>query len=149
MLVPDIAYRYLYRIDTASPTLEIVSRELSASAAALTVTVALTGVPANKILVVSNLTASCNPGAGLACTFIQMAGFTAAGARYLIHQSNFVTTVDVIQEANWQGEVWSPGRGEGVSSIEITGVFNSLAAANAVTIGLFGIIIPRGNTAAF
>ncbi len=149
MRAPEISYRYLRDIDTAGPTFEMVSRELSGAATSVTVAVTLMGIPKNKILVLANVTALAQPGATQACTHIQLAGFTAAGQRLLIMQERFVVAADVEQTLNWSGEVWLPGRGPDAITVEIEAVFDAGVASNTNFSGLYGIISPRGNASAF
>jgi len=149
MRAPEIAYRYLRAIDTAGPTFEMVSRDLNNAGSATEVTVTLTGVPKNKILVLSNISAIALPGATFSVVALQLAGFTGAGARLLIQQERFPADADETKTLNWQGEIWLPGRGTGEISVEVEGTFSSGAASNSIFIGLFGVIIPRGNASAF
>jgi len=146
---PGITYRFIRQIDTAGPTFELVSRDLNAAASATEVTTTLTGVPKNKILVLSNVSVIALPGATFSCIAIQLAGFTGAGARLLIQQERFAVDADETKTLNWQGEIWLPGRGGTDISVEVEGTFTSGAASNSIFIGLFGIIIPRGNASQF
>jgi len=149
MRIPEIAYRYLYPIDVASPTLELVTRELSSTLTNALVELSLTGIPTNKILVLSNVTLLADPGATQSVTFLEVAAFTGAGARFLIAQERPVAVADQNRVLNWQGECWIPGRGDAAISVTVGAGFSAGVAGNNLVLGLFGSIIPRGNMAMF
>jgi len=149
VLTPDITYRYLYPIDSAGPTFELVIRELNETAGATLVEVELIGIPQNKIFVLGNISMTAFPGATQSCTSLQLAGFTSAGARVLISQKRFVAVAGVIQELNWDGQVWLTGRGAGAITVQMSAVFSAAVNDNQIVTGLFGVVIPRGNAGAF
>lgn len=149
MKAPDIAYRYIQAIDTASPTFEIVSREFVVSASATAVTFSLMGIPGNRVMVLSNLIVVANPGAAQSVIDLNVQFFTGAGqAVDIIHQRGTVTA-DLTEAMPWQGEIYIPGRGTGNATITVAVNFSAAVAANQIFGGIHGIVIPRGNVAAF
>jgi len=146
---PDITYRYIYAIDTAGPTFEVVARGLTVSATNVIAAINFTGVPKNKVLVLTNATLHGNPGATQACIALTLSMRTSANAEINVHQETFPVDADENQTANWIGEIYIPGRGEGNPSVGFTSVYDAGVAANVGNFALHGVIIPRGNVATF
>lgn len=149
MRAPELTYRYIYRIDTAGPTFEVLARVFNASGAATLVSINLTGVPKNKVLVLTNVTALSNPGATQAVTAITISMFTSAAAQVNVVQETFPVDADENQTLNWQGEIFIPGRGGTFPSVGMSSSYDAGVASNICGFALQGVIIPRGNIATF
>lgn len=149
MIAPDIAYRYTMPIDVASPTIELMSRGGSATGAATSVTAEVNGVPQDRILIVTTLGVKLNPGATQEVLECQIFGTTGAGANFVFSWTTYPETADKNESARFSGEIWIQGQGVDVTSLSILGVFSAGVNANSVSFGMQGIVIPRGNTAAF
>jgi len=146
---PDITYRYIYPIDVAGPTFEVIARTLNAADTATLVSNNLRGIPMNKVLVLTNVTCFTNPGATQGVTAITVSMFTSAGAQINVASEQFVVVADQNQALNWQGEVYIPGRGEGNSSVGFSAQYDAAVNSNSAVFHLQGVVIPRGNVATF
>lgn len=149
MHTPDITYRYTYPKDIASPTMEIMSRAGSVIDNAASITVPVTGVPSDRILVLSNIVIQATPGALESVRDLQIFATTQAGLNFVLAWRELVAVVDQKQTLNWAGEVWVQGRGIENTVVGCFGEFSGAHAGNSVSFGLQGIVIPRGNVAAF
>jgi len=146
--VPEIAYRYIYPRDVAGPTFEIMSRSGSTADTAVAVTRQITGVPKDRVLCLSNLAAFINPGATQAGTSIVISGFTQAAASFRIVSDTFVIVADLNHDVAWAGQVFLPGRGDD-PVLTVTGNFDAGVNSNSLSFAMQGVVIPRGNSAAF
>jgi len=146
---PEITYRYIYAIDVAGPTFEVVSRGLTVSASNAIAAINFEGVPSNKVLVLTNVTMHGNPGATQACIALTLSMRTSANAEINVMQETFPVDADENQTLNWQGELYIPGRGDGNPSVGFTSVYDAGVNANVGNFALQGVIIPRGNVATF
>lgn len=149
MKAPGITYRFQWPKDTSGLTFEVLSREFFETAAAAAVTFDLTGIPKDKVLVLSNLIIVALPGAAQNVADVNCQGFTQAGAPYDIIHAIAPAVVGQREAVPWQGEVYQLGRGAADAALTITVNFDAGAAANQIFGGIHGIIIPRGNSAQF
>jgi len=149
VIAPEIAYRFQYQRDVAGPTFEIFHRNITASATSVTVVGTLGIVPLNKILVLSNFVIFANPGATQAIDSLRLSIFGPAGAETNVWR--FVTpgTADADVAETWQGEVFIFGRRDAATNIQVRGNFDAGVNSNVIQVGLSGVVIPRGNAAAF
>jgi len=147
--VPNICYRFIYAIDVAGPTFEAIARTLTVADTATIVAINLTGIPKNKVLVLSNVTCFANPGATQGVTAITVSMRGAQGAEVNVASEQFVVVADQNQRLNGQGEIYIPGRGEGNASVGFSAQFDAGVASNQGIFHLNGVIIPRGNVATF
>lgn len=148
MFAPDITYRYIYPIDSAGPTFEILSRVLNNTDTSGTIVVELTGIPKNKVLVLSNASLFADPGAAQTLLTMDLSGLTAAGALFPI----VTGAPDVVakrQALNWSGAAYIPGRGDTDPSLRLTAVFDLGVAGNFAQMSVHGVVIPRGNASSF
>jgi len=146
---PDITYRYIYPKDVAGPTFEQIGRSVTGSASATGVSASFAGIPKDKVLVLSNINCLANPGAGQDVVTMQVDMFTSAGAEFVIISQNEAGTADLTTFLNWQGELYIPGRSDGLNSLTAFCVFNAGVAANSVTMQFLGVVIPRANVSTF
>jgi len=146
---PEITYRYIYPKDVAGPTFEIVTRSLALSSAAIPLVINFTGIPKDKILVLTNAAIQANPGATQAVVLIALQGFSSAGAIFEINVDLFVPDADVPRTMNWQGAVYIAGGVEGANNVRLAVDFDAGANANSINLSFTGVVIPRGNAAIF
>jgi len=146
---PPITYRYIYPKDVAGPTLEGFVRHRTVVAAATQIEQFVTGIPKDRILVLTNVCMECAPGAAQILENIAVQGFTSAGLQFNIALERPDPTVSADRVLNWTGEVWITGRGEGVNSMRLNSVYDLGVANNTTTFTVFGFIIPRANVAPF
>jgi len=146
---PEITYRYLLPISTSSPTFEILTQAGSEAATATSVDRTLTGIPRDRILVLSSAVIVGVPGATQACTRLALTGITQAGMEFRIDITHFAAAADVLQDLNWQGEVYIPGRGDSQITLRAQATFDAGVASNSCQAAFHGIIIPRANASAW
>jgi len=146
---PEITYRYIYPKDIAGPTFEIMTRADTLSASSTSLNDDVLGIPKDRTLVLTNVAVHADPGATFSVLDIQIVGFTGAGLVFSIALVEFVAVADQQQTLNWQGEVYLQGRGIDQAILRLHSTYSSGAAANLQSFGLHGIVIPRGNAAAF
>jgi len=149
MLTPDITYRYIYPKDIAGPTFEVFARELIQTVANVTNTIAISGISRDKVLVLSNVVLVANPGATQAAETMNLQGISGSGSPFDIQHRIAAGTADLSEVMSWSGQVFIPGRGEGLTNLTITVTFDAGVAGNLVFGGIHGIVIPRANVAVF
>lgn len=149
MRAPAITYRFTWPKDTAGPTLEIMSRAGSATVNAATITTTVAGVPIDRILILTNITVNATPAAGVSVSDIQIGAITQAALNFNLNWDEFVAVAGQARTANWEGEVWVQGRGVDVPLVNLFTRFSAAGALNSLSFGLQGLVIPRGNAAAF
>ena len=111
--------------------------------------VSINGPAKDKVLIVTNVSVDLDPGALQQIVRCVLSGRTPGGVIWGIHQEGF-TEVDAFRTGmNWQGEVAIGGGGVDRSILIIDSVWDGGANANALTVGVFGYIVPRGNVAPF
>jgi len=149
VFAPEIAYRYIYPKDIAGPTFEILSRLLSTTGAATTLEVNITGIPKDRVLVLGNVTIEGGPGGALVCTALDLRGVTGAGLDFPIKQVTTQLGNSLDQNLIWTGSIFIPGSGEGNNSLRARAFFSAATSTNSLSVGVHGVVIPRGNSAAF
>jgi len=148
MQVPEIAYRYIYPKDVSGPTFEILTRVLAGAETGDPI-INFTGIPKDKVLVLTNVAMLANPGATQACTFIGLSGFSSAGAIFDIKVETFPADADENQTLNWDGAVYIAGGVEGQVNLRFSAAFDAGVNSNTLDANFNGVIIPRGNIAIF
>lgn len=148
MRVPDIAYRFLWPIDTSGPTLETITRNISQASAASILDQTITGIPGDKILVLTNAFIAAEPNGAQGCVEMHMSVFTGAGSETIFAQRFPTTGTGAEEVLNWSGEIWMRGRDPGGASMRFHTTFSG-ALANVMRGAIQGFIIPRGNVAPF
>jgi len=149
MIVPEIAYRYIYPKDVAGPTFEVFSREVIVADTSTGVSIAITGISKDKILVLSNVILVATPGATQAVGTMNIQGLAGSGSPFDIQHRVTVGTADLVETMEWQGQVFIPGRGEGDTNFTLTVTYDAGVASNSFFGGIHGVVIPRGNAAVF
>jgi len=147
--VPEIVYRLARDPASSGPLMELFSRRAITTASSASISVSINGPAKDKILVVTNISLDINPGALQQITRAVISGRTPGGVIWLLHSEGFTEVDDFRTGMNWTGEVMIGGGGVDRSILIIDSVFDGGANANAVTVGVFGYIIPRGNIAPF
>lgn len=149
MQVPEIAYNFAVPKDTAGPMFEVFVRQLSDAGTASTFTIDVTGIPKDRILVLTNIMGASIPGATQWMTSMNMLGFTAAGLSWNITYQPRPLTADRTELLNWAGTVYLMGPGASETIFRAAFGFNAGVNSNNVSVGLHGIVIPRGNSAQY
>lgn len=145
---PGIAYSFARPTDTSGPTALILSRHLQLSAGQALIELLFTDLAKDRVLVLTNATIQAIPGATQTVLQMKLQAFSQGVENVNIEQQNF-TGADINRQLNWQGEFYIQGGGPGTSTVRTFGFFDAFAAANVVTVGIHGIIIPRGNLGGF
>lgn len=149
MLTPEITYRYTLPKDVAGPTFEIFHQTENTTAAAAQIFRRASGIPKDRILIVSNIILHADPGATQACIELSARAFTQAGIAFQVDQLDFAVVADLNHNLSWQGELWLPGRGGVANMLEFRATFDAGVNANVLETCLQGVLIPRGNVGAF
>lgn len=149
MDAPDLTYRYIYRRDTAGPTFEVFNRSLSSSAASANTTIDVAGIPKDRVLVLTNAVMRGAPGATQSCKELLVAAISVAGIETWLRYESFADDADENKGLNWKGAAYIQSRGPDENSILLRFVYDAGVNANGQLAFLHGIIIPRGNVAAF
>jgi len=149
VIVPDIAYRYIYPKDTSGPTLELYARNAFVTDTSASITINLDEIPKDKCLIISNATINGVPGATQTIDRLQLQGFTHAGVGFNVVDVFPVAAAAQQVAENWQGEVWVLGRGDAGVSFRVIATFNAGVNANSVGLGVTGVLIPRANLSVF
>lgn len=149
MRFPELTYLLARDPASSGPLLELFSARATNSASSASVSVSFNGPAKDKVLIVTNISIDLNAGTVQQILRCVISGRTPGGVIWGIHQEGF-TEVDAFRTGmNWQGEVAIGGGGVDRSIIIVDSVFDGGANANALTAGVFGYIIPRGNIAPF
>lgn len=149
MRAPGITYQFASPKDVAGPSFEILSRHLQISTGLVVVETLLTDLAKDRILCFNNAAVRADPGAAQNVIAIQIQGVTQTGENFVIASFDAALTADKIEDLNWAGSVYLLGGGPGTTTLRVFSSYNSGAAANTMTVGLHGIVIPRGNAGAF
>lgn len=145
---PDIVYAFQFPKDTSGPTIESAHRHADNSVAT-TILVGATfqNLAADKALVLTNVTATCIPGAAQACTFIDVRATTPALNVFRVAQESKAGVANQQEDLNWQGELIVLGGGTGVVQVQVQALFDAGAVANRIISSISGYVIPRANIA--
>lgn len=148
MLTPDLTYAYRQPKDVSGPTFEVMSRQGDESDTATGVTFTLTGLPKDRMLVLSNVCILMIPGATQSVTALSVSATTPAGLVFDISRFNQAAATGS-RSHNWQGEVFLLGGGRGANLLTITATFDAGANSNRLIASIFGVVIPRANAGPF
>jgi len=147
---PGITYAFKRPTDTNSPTALILSRHFQVSGGGLSLLeFVFDQLPKDRVLVLTNVSLIAQPGAAQFVREMKIQAFSQGVENYNVDQRLPLGVVDQDEVLNWQGEVYIQGGGPGTDTVRVFAFFNASAAANAITVGLHGIIIPRGNLGGF
>lgn len=135
--------------DVSGPTALILSRHFQLSAGATLLEFFFSDLPKDRVLVLSNVSLLAAPGATQAGRAMSIQAFSQGVENFNIDQRIPLFVADINQVLNWQGEVYIQGGGPGTDTLRIFTVFSAGANANAITVGVHGMIIPRGNLGGF
>lgn len=149
MRFPGIAYSFMRDTDTAGPTALILSRHLQVSSAAVQLEQFFANLPKDRILVLTNVSVASDPGSGQAISEIAIQGLSQGITNFTVARLLPPITTALNRDLNWQGEVYIQGGGPGTNTVRMFTQFDAGANANLMTVGLHGIIIPRGNMGGF
>jgi len=147
--VPEITYGFTSGTDVAGVTFEILSRQLSASQSTNPIVFLLNDIPKGRILVLTNVALTGQPGATQLVDEMRIQAVTQAGLIYDIKTDVLVHAADEEVSLNWDGEIYIQGAGDGNTSLRAIVTYDSGTNANTSTVGWAGIIIPHGNVGAF
>lgn len=150
MRFPGITYAFKRPTDVNSPTALILSRHFQVSGGGLSLLEFLfSDLPKDRVLVLTNVSVVAAPGLAQSVVEIKIQGFSQGVENFNIDQRIPPSTVDIVEVLNWQGEVYIMGGGPGTNTLRVFGFFSAFANSNALTVGVHGIIIPRGNLGGF
>jgi hypothetical protein len=145
-LIPEVAYQFRLARDTAESTLEQVAVNGQSLQASTLVTIsALYTVPSNRILILSSMCAVGVGVGGQIPQYVQMRVRQGGGVTQLIAEQSAITVPAAAARlaCNWSGQVWlHPGW-----QISVRAAFDAGAAVNELYGYLYGMLIPRGNSA--
>ena len=149
MRAPEITYQYTSQVDVAGPSFEVLNHTEQSSVGAILIEFFLGGISRDRMLILTNFTANCEPGATQAVTEIAVQGITGTGTNFNIAALRPLAVADQKETLNWSGSVNIMGALEGANSIRVLGVFDAAVNANFVNFAISGIVVPRGNAGAF
>ena len=150
MRFPGIAYSFQRPTDVNTPTALILSRHFQISGGGLTLLEFLfSDLAKDRVLVLTNVSVIAQPGAAQFVREMKIQAFSQGVENFNVDQRLPLGVVDQDEVLNWQGEVYIQGGGPDTDTIRIFTFYNSAVAANAMTVGIHGIIIPRGNLGGF
>ena len=148
MFIPDIAYQFTSK-DLTSVFAEILHRGEQVSSTVNSITISLTGIPQDRMLMLSNIAADGVPGATQAVTMILMEVVTHTGLQSALARDRFAGTADLGRTLNWQGQIYVLGQGAGNASALVQVVFDASVNSNTARAAFSGVVVPRGNIAVF
>lgn len=148
MFFPELTYAFTPK-DLTSVFTELVHRGNQETDTATTLTMSLSGIPQDRMLMLANVTIDAVPGATQAVTQILLQIETHAALQSAIARERFVVAADVDRTLNWQGQVFVLGQGAGNDSVIASISFDAGVNANVARASFSGVIVPRGNIAAF
>jgi len=149
MLAPDLTYSFRQPKDTSGPTFETFSRQATVSDTSASLTIAVSDLPKDRMLALSNVTILGQPGLTQGVSSMRLHGTTPAGLSFDIFRFNEPLVTDLQRSLNWQGQIFLLGGGSGVTILTASGSFDAGVAANNLHIGAFGIVMPRANAGPF
>jgi len=146
---PEITYRFIAPTDTAGGTFDLLSRQVSQSAGVVTIEILIADLPKDRILVLTNAALTADPGAAQLVVEMKIQGVTQAGLIFDIATDITLGAADIEKSLNWTGSVYIQGGGVGRNTVRAVALFDAAVAANNITFGAHGIIIPHGNVGSF
>jgi len=149
MRFPGIAYSFMRGTDVAGPTALIVSRAFSVSTSAALLEFFFSELDKDRVLVLTNVSVVARPGTGQNVVEIAVQGVSQGELIFDISREEPRLSNDQETTLNWDGEVYIQGGGDSTDTVRVFVLFNSPTNANTMTVGLHGIVIPRGNLGGF
>lgn len=129
---------------------EIYTRHTSTSAASASLTLNFPDIPRDKILYLRNIQCETIPGATQSAINVTVRATTHAGLNFNVAVETFPADADERQTLNWQGDVLLLGPViASINSVTVIATFSAGVASNFVSGSLQGLVVPRGNAAAF
>lgn len=93
------------------------------------------------MLILQNVHAEAQPGAGQACTELAIIARAGSMPNRRLTASTFAAAAGIKQHVNWSGSIIVPPRG----LVLATGTFDAGVLGNNVLLDVIGILIPVGN----
>jgi len=149
VIVPDIAYRFIYPKDTSGPTMELFAQNFFESDTDASIVININGIPKDRALIISNVTMNGQPGAAQTIDRLTCAMFTHAGVGFNIVDAFPLLAATERAALNWAGEAWALGRGGAETTVRFTAGFNAGVAINSLGVGVSGFLVPRANLSVF
>jgi len=129
---------------------EIYTRHDSDSATSASLTLDFPDIPRDKILYLRNAQCEAAPGLTQAATRCTIRGTTHAGLNFNIAVLSFAAVADLGRQLNWQGDVLLLGPViSSINSVTVIWNFDAGVASNFASASMQGLVVPRGNAAAF
>ena len=149
MRFPGIAYSFMRDTDVAGPTALILSRHFQISAAAAFQEFNFGNLAKDRVLVLTNVAIIANPGGAQIVEEVALQGISQGELNFNIERQEPVLGGGISATLNWQGEVYIQGGGDGTNTVRMFASYDAGVSNNTITVGLHGIIIPRGNLGGF
>ena len=149
MRFPSIAYSFARPTDVSGPTALIFSRHLQISTGDVVLDQLFSDLPKDRILVLTNVSMRADPGPTQIVILMAVQAISQGVLNFTIAAKQTKQIATQNEDLNWQGEVYIQGGGPNTDTLRFHTQFNSGANANLMTIGVHGIIIPRGNMGGF
>jgi len=147
---PGITYSFQRPTDTNSPTALILSRHFQISGGGSSLLEFLfSDLSKDRVLVLTNVSVIANPGGAQIVLEMAIQGLSQGQENFNIDRREPAADPGINKVLNWQGEVYIMGGGPGTDTLRIFTFYDSPVVSNAMTVGIHGIIIPRGNLGGF
>lgn len=147
---PGIAYAFQRPTDTAGPTALILSRHFQLSGGGLDqLQFFFSDLSKDRVLVLTNVSMKADPGGAQIVIEMAIQGLAQGQENFTIDRREPAADPGINKVQNWQGEVYLQGGGPNTNTLRIFTQFDAGVSSNAITVGIHGIIIPRGNLGGF
>jgi len=146
---PGISYRFLTPIDTSGPTFQPFQQVFLLTGSVAANVFVVDTIPKDKVLVLTNAVLYTTPDATQWVVAAYIEGRTAAGQNWKIARLVPGLVAGDEEAINWDGEVYLPGAGNGNITVRIYIQFDAIVQPNTMACDVHGIVVPRGNVAAY
>lgn len=149
MRFPGIAYSFQRPTDVNTPTALILSRHFQVSTSSSILEFFFSNLAKDRVLVLTNVSVIANPGGAQIVVELAIQAFSQGVENFNIDRREPAADPGINKVLNWQGEIYIQGGGPDTDTLRIFTFYDSPVLANAMTVGVHGIIIPRGNLGGF
>jgi len=146
---PGIAYAFQRPTDVSGPTALILSRHFQVSTSASLLEFKFSDLSKDRVLVLTNVAVIANPGGAQIVLEMAIQGLSQGQENFNIDRREPAADPGINKVLNWQGEVYIQGGGPNTDTLRIFTFYDAPVSANTMTVGIHGIIIPRGNLGGF
>lgn len=149
MRFPGIAYSFQRPTDVNTPTALILSRHFQISTSSSLLEFLFSDLAKDRVLVLTNVSVIANPGGAQIVLELAIQAFSQGVENFNIDRREPAADPGINKVLNWQGEIYIQGGGPGTNTLRIFTFYDAPILANSMTVGVHGIIIPRGNLGGF